>query len=79
MYKQGRDDSIKQFSTQQFQFTIAMTTVQLEPSLAFPVALFPGHSHLQSLIAYGMQIFRETAWEVWSRAVMSVDGGYTHG
>ena len=32
---------------------------------------FPGHSHLQYLIDYSMQIRRGKAWEIWSRAVMS--------
>ena len=36
------------------------------------VASFPGRSHLQYLIAYSTQIWRGKAWEIWSRAVMSV-------
>jgi len=32
---------------------------------------FPGHSHLQYLIAYSMQIQREKAWEIWLLAVTS--------
>jgi len=35
------------------------------------LASFPGHSHLQYLIAYSMQIRRGKAWEISSRAVMS--------
>jgi len=34
-------------------------------------ASLSGHSHLQYLIAYSMQIWRGKAWEIWSRAVMS--------
>ena len=36
-----------------------------------PLASFPGLSHLQYLIAYSMQIQREKAWEISSRAVTS--------
>ena len=36
-----------------------------------PLASFPGHSHLQYLIAYSMQIRRGKAWEISSRAVVS--------
>ena len=35
------------------------------------VALFPGHSHLQSLIACSMQIWQGKAGEMWSRVVPS--------
>jgi len=37
----------------------------------FPLASFPGHFHLQYLIAYSMQIWRRKAWEIWSHAVTS--------
>jgi len=37
----------------------------------FCIASFPGHSHLQYLIAYSMQIQRGKAWEIRSRAVTS--------
>jgi len=35
------------------------------------IASFPGHSHLQYLIAYSMQIQRGKAWEMWLCAFMS--------
>ena len=35
------------------------------------LASFPGHSHLQYLIAYSIQIWNGQAWEIWSRAVTS--------
>ena len=35
------------------------------------LASFPGHSHLQYLIACSMQIWRGKAWEIWSHAMTS--------
>ena len=35
------------------------------------IALLPGHSHLQYLIAYSMQIRRGKAWDIWLCVVMS--------
>jgi len=35
------------------------------------LASFPGHSYLQYLIAYSMQIWRGKAWEIWSCEVTS--------
>jgi len=44
---------------------------QLAENECANIASFPGHSHLQYLIAYSMQIRRGKAWEFCSRAVTS--------
>jgi len=37
------------------------------------LASFPGHSHLQYLIAYSMQIWRGDAWEIGYMRLCQVD------
>jgi len=42
-----------------------------KPECHRKLASFPGHSHLQYLIACSMRIWRGKAWNIWPRAMMS--------